>query len=73
MEISINQLEAAINFWRYVPNRGHSRSEELTPEALALSKPYALMICAHQRSIQLEQLEPEARAAIQKYLMQSPE
>jgi hypothetical protein len=47
-EITINELEAAINFWRA---RSPSEGDELVlcKEASALSKPYALMIVQRRR------------------------
>ncbi len=69
MEISINQLEAAINYWRQqLPAQGDA---VLCAQAAALSKPYALLILHHQRSIALEQLEPAARQAFEDYLSRS--
>ena len=43
MFISIQELEAAINFWReQSPSRGEAL--QLCPQASALAKPYAMMI-----------------------------
>lgn len=69
VEISINQLESAINFWRQqVPDRG---GIVLCEQAAALSKPYALMIYYQQRSIDLQQFEPAARAALEAFLKET--
>ncbi|MGI4813363.1 MAG: DUF3717 domain-containing protein [Janthinobacterium lividum] len=61
-DITIHQLEAAINYWR---TRAPAVGEELRlcREAGALSKPYALMILQRQTTLALEELEPAAAAA----------
>jgi len=60
--IAITQLEAAINFWR---ERHPATGEEsrLCAEAAALAAPYALMIIDGVRSIAMDALSAEARAA----------
>jgi Protein of unknown function (DUF3717) len=64
--ISINELEAAINYWR---GRSPSSGDELSlcKEASALSRPYALLIVQRQSSLPPEQLDSEARAAWEAY------
>ncbi|KVF61781.1 hypothetical protein WJ15_18320 [Burkholderia cepacia] len=66
-DISINDLEAAINFWRA---RSPSSGDELKlcEEASALSKPYALLIVQRQGALQLEGLDPKARIAYETYV-----
>jgi hypothetical protein len=66
-DISITELEAAINFWR---NRSPSSGDELSlcKEASALSKPYALLIVRRQNAISPERLDPIARAAWEAYV-----
>ncbi|RQS73551.1 DUF3717 domain-containing protein [Burkholderia sp. Bp8963] len=66
-DISIHDLEAAINFWRA---RSPSSGDELRlcEEASALSKPYALLIVQRQTSVQLEGLDPNARKAWDAYV-----
>jgi hypothetical protein len=66
-DISITELEAAINFWR---NRSPSSGDELSlcPEASALSKPYALLIVQRQNAISPERLDTFARAAWESYV-----
>ena len=61
-EISITELEAAINFWR---SRSPSQGDELTlgREANALSKPYALLIVQRRNFIPLTELDNDAHAA----------
>ncbi len=66
-EISINELEAAINFWR---SRSPSSGDELSlcKEASALSKPYALMIVQRQTTLPADGLDPIARNAWEAYV-----
>jgi hypothetical protein len=66
-DISITELEAAINFWR---NRSPSSGDELAlcKEASALSKPYALLIVQRQNVFSPERLDPIARAAWESYV-----
>jgi len=61
-EISIHELEAAINFWRA---RSPSSGDELVlcKEASALSKPYALLIVQRQQSLSPDRLDPLAKQA----------
>ncbi|MCO1462837.1 DUF3717 domain-containing protein [Burkholderia multivorans] len=66
-DISIHDLEAAINFWRA---RSPSSGDELKlcEEASALSKPYALLIVQRESALQLEGLDPKARKAYETYV-----
>jgi hypothetical protein len=66
-EITINELEAAINFWRA---RSPSSGDELSlcKEASALSKPYALMIVQRQAILSSDRLDPTARDAWEAYV-----
>ena len=66
-EISIQELEAAINFWRA---RSPASGDELVlcKEASALSKPYALMIVQRQTALPQEGLDEIARAAWDSYV-----
>ena len=66
-DITINELEAAINFWRA---RSPSSGDELSlcKEASALSKPYALLIVQRQTTLSPEGLEPVAREAWESYV-----
>jgi hypothetical protein len=66
-DITINELEAAINFWRArSPSSGEERC--LCKEVSALSKPYALLIVQCRTSLSLEALESVAREAWEFYL-----
>jgi hypothetical protein len=66
-DMTINELEAAINFWR---TRSPSSGDELSlcKEASALSKPYALMIVQRQATLSPEGLDPAARDAWDSYV-----
>ncbi|MBB4515775.1 hypothetical protein GGD68_004567 [Paraburkholderia fungorum] len=66
-EISIHELEAAINFWRA---RSPSSGDELVlcKEASALSKPYALMIVQRQQTLSPDRLDGIARQAWDSYV-----
>ncbi len=65
-DISIHELEAAINFWRA---RSPSSGDELRlcEEASALSKPYALLIVQRRDALELEALDPIARRAWEQF------
>ena len=66
-DITIHELEAAINFWRA---RSPSSGDELVlcKEASALSKPYALMIVQRQTALSPEGLDATAREAWDSYV-----
>ncbi|POR49742.1 uncharacterized protein DUF3717 [Paraburkholderia eburnea] len=66
-DISITELEAAINFWR---DRSPSSGDELAlcQEASALSRPYALLIVQRRNVFSPERLDPEARIAWESYV-----
>lgn len=65
--LSIQDLEAAINYWR---SQSPAVGEELhlCPEAAALAKPYALMIVQGSQRVPMDVLDETAKSAIQKYL-----
>ena len=66
-DITIYELEAAINFWR---TRSPSSGDELVlcKEASALSKPYALMIVQRHHTVSQEALDGSARDAWNSYV-----
>jgi Protein of unknown function (DUF3717) len=66
-DISIHELEAAINFWRA---RSPSSGDELSlcKEASALSRPYALLIVQRQLTMPPERLDPLSRDAWETYV-----
>jgi hypothetical protein len=64
--VSIQELEAAINYWR---SQSPAKGEELRlcPQAAALAKPYALMIVQGSQRMPLDVLDEISRAAIREY------
>ena len=66
MELTVIQIESAINFWR---NRSPATGEELRlcPQASALSSAYAYMIYERRSVILLDELAPAARDAWRDY------
>ena len=64
--VSIQDLEAAINYWR---SQSPAVGEELhlCPEAAALAKPYALMIVQGAQRVPMDVLDETARLAIQNF------
>ena len=64
--VSIQELEAAINYWR---SQSPAKGEELRlcVEAAALAKPYALMIVQGSQRMPLDVLDEVSRAAIRQY------
>ncbi|WP_353432357.1 DUF3717 domain-containing protein [Polynucleobacter sp. MWH-UH23A] len=65
--ITIQELEAAINYWRNLsPARGDELS--LCAEASTLAKAYALMIIQGSQRAPLDVLDESARIAIQKII-----
>jgi hypothetical protein len=68
--ISIQELEAAINYWR---SQSPASGEELhlCLEAAALAKPYALMIVQGSQRVPMDVLDEAAKSAIQNYLNSS--
>ena len=64
--VSIQELEAAINYWR---SQSPAKGEELRlcPEAAALAKPYALMIVQGSQRVPIDVLDGAAQAAIQDF------
>ena len=64
--ISIQELEAALNYWR---SQSPAEGEELRlcPEAAVLAKPYALMIVQGSQRMPMDVLEAAAQTAIQSF------
>lgn len=63
MNLTLSELEQAINYWRRMrPSQGEERA--LSPEVNALADVYALMIFHHAASLGLDQLPAGARALI---------
>ena len=69
MEITLSELEQAINHWRIVqPSQGEERA--LSVEVDALADVYALMIFQRQRSMQLDDMALQPRQLLQAWLQQ---
>jgi len=63
MELSVQTLEAAINYWRVrQPARGNEYA--LSPPVSRLATVYALMIYRHQLTIEQDSLDPAVLALI---------
>lgn len=65
--VSIQELEAAINYWR---SQSPAKGEELvlSKEAAALAKPYALMIIQGAQRIPLDILDESCKEALAKFV-----
>jgi hypothetical protein len=65
--VTIQELEAAINYWR---TQSPAVGDELClcAEASALAKPYALMIVQGAQRAPMDVLDEAARVAVQKFL-----
>jgi hypothetical protein len=60
MEITLNELENAINYWRSLrPSTGEERA--LSPEVDSLASIYATMIFNRQRALPLEAVDGKAK------------
>lgn len=69
MEITLTQLEQAINHWRVVhPSRGEERA--LSAEVNALANVYALMIFQRLRSLPLASVDTQARQLLEDWVQQ---
>jgi hypothetical protein len=63
MDLSLQELEAAINFWRTQrPARGNEYA--LSAEVKVLARVYALMIFNHVSSIEMDLLDASARQVL---------
>lgn len=70
MDITLPELEEAINYWRTLrPSSGEERA--LSPEVNALAHLYALMIFHQQKSSPLESLQPVSRQLIEAWRKQT--
>ena len=66
MELSLQELEAAINYWRdRRPARGNEYA--LSAEVNVLARVYALMIYHRSPSLALDQLDASARQLLQTW------
>lgn len=63
MDLTLNELEQAINYWRRVrPATGEERA--LSPEVNVLADVYALMIFRRVQTCPLDTLAPDALALV---------
>ncbi|MDL2358172.1 MAG: DUF3717 domain-containing protein [Pseudomonadota bacterium] len=60
MELNLQELEAAINFWR-ARRPAHGNEYALSAEVKVLARVYALMIYHQVSSIEMDQLDASAR------------
>lgn len=66
MDITLTELEEAINYWRSVrPSTGEEKS--LSPEVNVLANVYALMIFEHRKAIALESIAPAAAELLETW------
>lgn len=69
MDITLTELEQAINYWRALrPSAGEERA--LSPEVNALATVYAMMIFHHARSVPAESLDQTAAKLIENWRKQ---
>ena len=69
MEITLPELEQAINYWRTIrPSLGEERA--LSPEVNALATIYALMIFNQQKSVPLDTLKQVPRQLLDAWRAQ---
>lgn len=71
MEITLTELEEAINFWRSQrPSTGEERA--LSPEVNALANVYAMMIFQRLRSIDISTLDPMPAKLVESWRAGKP-
>ena len=69
MEITLPELEQAINYWRALrPSTGEECA--LSPEVNALADVYAIMIYNRSRAVPLAQLGPAAQQLVDAWRSQ---
>jgi hypothetical protein len=69
MDITLNELEQAINYWRTLrPSTGEERA--LSPEVNGLASVYAMMIFNQARSMSLDAVESGPRQLIESWRKQ---
>lgn len=70
MEITLPELEQAINYWRTLrPSTGEEHA--LSPEVNALATVYALMIFHQTRAVQLDTLDDTVRKLLDTWRRQA--
>jgi hypothetical protein len=71
MELSLHELEAAINYWRgRRPARGNEYA--LSAEVNILARVYALMIFNHVASVETDSLDASARQLLLSWRAANP-
>ncbi|MES2148187.1 MAG: DUF3717 domain-containing protein [Pseudomonadota bacterium] len=71
MELSLQELEAAINFWRLQkPARGNEFA--LSAEVNILARVYALMIFNRHPTVRVEQLDQSVRQLLADWRARPP-
>jgi len=66
MEITLPELEEAINYWRSLrPSLGEERA--LSPEVNSLATVYAMMIFQHRKALTLEEVDLANRQLIESW------
>ncbi|WLI89798.1 DUF3717 domain-containing protein [Massilia sp. R2A-15] len=66
MRLSLQELEAAINWWRErQPARGNEHA--LSAEVKVLARVYALMIVDHVHDVELDRLDAGARQLLRQW------
>jgi hypothetical protein len=69
MDISLTELEEAINYWRTRrPSLGEERA--LSPEVNALAGVYAMMIVERNMAVSLDTLDQVARQLLESWRQQ---
>ncbi|MFC0133709.1 DUF3717 domain-containing protein [Massilia eurypsychrophila] len=71
MVLTVQELEAAINFWRHqAPARGNEYA--LSREVNVLARAYALMIFNRAASIDIDTLDASVRGLIESWRATNP-
>lgn len=70
-DVSIQQLEWAINYWRQLYPAARD-TMTLCPQAAMLAEVYARMIVLKQTNVQLDSLRPETREVLVSAMAQAP-
>jgi hypothetical protein len=69
MEITLTELEQAINYWRMLrPSIGEERA--LSPEVNSLASVYAMMIFNHIKAVPLDAIDQAARQLLETWRQQ---
>lgn len=70
MDITLPELEQAINYWRSLrPSQGEERA--LSPEVNTLATVYALMIFNQAKTVSFESLDPAVQQLLNSWRRQT--